>query len=154
VFDNLATDDHGKKPQDGHPEGAGEDTGEVEDREGEDGKNEQCGGSKAGGHVVEKGVEPSLAVDEIAAGFAGEVAWEFAQSAADAGNDSEEEGIQVGTQGEYEGQPGGGQNYGRAAYQADQKAAEVPPLAEALNQLSLGAEPEGANNDCKDSQNL
>ena len=139
MFDDLPAYDYTKKLQYRHPQGAGEDAGEVEDRQGEDSENEQSGGSETGGHVVEKGVEPSLATDEIAASFAGQVAGQFSQAAAEAGNDSEENRIQVGAEGEYEGQPGGGQDNGRASYQADDKAAQVPPLAESLHQFSLGA---------------
>lgn len=154
MFDNLAADYYPKKLQDRHPKGTGEDTGEVEDWQGEDGKNEQSGGSEAGGHIVEKGVEPSLATDEIAASFSGQVARQFSQPTADAGNYSEENGVQVGAEGEDEGQAGCGQNDGCASNQADDKAAQVPPLAESLHQFFLGAEPECANNDSKDSQYL
>ena len=154
MFDNLAADYDAKKLQDRHSQGTGEDTGEIEDWQREDGENEQSGGSEAGGHIVEKGVEASFATDEIAASFSGQVARQLSQPTADAGNDSKENGVQVGAEGEYEGQPGGGQDNGRASNQADDKAAQVPPLAESLHQFFLGAEPECANNDCEDSQYL
>ena len=109
MLDDLAADDHGEKLQDGHAQGAGENTGEVEYGQGENSKNKESGRGKASGHFVEKGIESSFAIDEITTGFAGKVARQFSQPAAEAGNYAEENRVQVGAQGENEGQPRGGQ---------------------------------------------
>ena len=53
---------------------------------------------------MEKGIESSFAIDEIATCFAGQVARQFSQPAAEAGNYAEENRVQVGAQGENEGQ--------------------------------------------------
>ena len=109
MLDDLAADDHGEKLQDGHAQGTGENTGEVEYRQWENGKNKEGGRGKASGHFVEKGIESSFAIDEIATCFAGQVARQFSQPAAEAGNYAEDNRVQVGAQGENEGQTRGRQ---------------------------------------------